>query len=177
MFHQSSPPFMTMRPLCFIERARQASSLLMILLASRVGSFTLNLPHRKGSRLAPLHCYRDSDGRVFASFPTDDEYIGRNRRAFLGTAAAIAAASILATPSEPAKADESLVPVPVDTADEAAKALLLKQRLTERRALMQASRTSSSRQSYLDLSRQRATLYNTTSRAANCAALPNLPCL
>jgi len=47
-------------------------------------------------------------------------------------------------------------------------------RLVERRKLMQASRSSNDRQSYLDLSRQRAALYNTTSRAVSCP--PNIPC-
>ena len=51
----------------------------------------------------------------------------------------------------------------------------LRQRLIERRQLMEASRTSNSRQSYLDLSRQRAALYNTTSKAVSCP--PNIPCL
>ena len=51
----------------------------------------------------------------------------------------------------------------------------LKQRLRERRQLMEASRSSNSRQSYLDLSRQRAALYNTTSKAVSCP--PNIPCL
>jgi len=50
----------------------------------------------------------------------------------------------------------------------------IRQRLLERRKLMQASRSSNDRQSYLDLSRQRAALYNTTSRAVSC--LPNIPC-
>lgn len=49
------------------------------------------------------------------------------------------------------------------------------QRMKERRQLMQASRTSNDRQSYLDLSRQRAKLYNTTSRAVSCP--PNIPCI
>ena len=41
--------------------------------------------------------------------------------------------------------------------------------------MMRASRTSADRQSYLDLSRQRAALYNTTSRAWTCP--PYIPCL
>lgn len=48
------------------------------------------------------------------------------------------------------------------------------ERMKARRQLMEASRTSNSRQSYLDLSRQRAALYNTTSRAVSCP--PNIPC-
>lgn len=50
----------------------------------------------------------------------------------------------------------------------------IRQRLLERRKLMQASRSSNDRQSYLDLSRQRAALYNTTSKAVSCP--PNIPC-
>ena len=48
-------------------------------------------------------------------------------------------------------------------------------RKEERRALVRAGRSTSSRQEILDLSRQRAALYNTTSRAANC--IPGLPCI
>ena len=50
-----------------------------------------------------------------------------------------------------------------------------RRRLSERRALMQQSRTTRSRQEVLDLSRQRASLYNTTSRAVSCVS--ELPCL
>lgn len=50
-----------------------------------------------------------------------------------------------------------------------------KQRMIERRQLMEASRSSNNRQSYLDLSRQRALLYNTTSKAVTCPS--NIPCL
>jgi hypothetical protein len=49
------------------------------------------------------------------------------------------------------------------------------QRLEERHQLMQASRSTSNRQDYLDLSRQRAKLYNTTSKAWSCP--PNIPCI
>ncbi len=41
--------------------------------------------------------------------------------------------------------------------------------------MMRASQTSGDRQIYLDLSRQRAALYNTTSRAWTCP--PLIPCL
>jgi hypothetical protein len=51
---------------------------------------------------------------------------------------------------------------------------LLLQRMKERRQLLEASRSSNSRQSYLDLSRQRAALYNATSKAVSCP--PNVPC-
>jgi hypothetical protein len=51
----------------------------------------------------------------------------------------------------------------------------LRQRLLERRKLMEASRSSNSRQSYLDLSRQRAVLYNTTFQGVTCP--PNIPCI
>jgi hypothetical protein len=59
--------------------------------------------------------------------------------------------------------------------EQEAVAAVIQQRLLERRQLMQASRSSNSRQSYLDLSRQRAALYNTTSQAVSCP--PNIPCL
>ena len=51
----------------------------------------------------------------------------------------------------------------------------IRQRLLERRQLMQASKSTNSRQDYLDLSRQRAALYNTTYRGVTCS--PNIPCL
>jgi hypothetical protein len=50
-----------------------------------------------------------------------------------------------------------------------------KQRMIERRQLMDASRSSNNRQSYLDLSKQRALLYNTTPKAITCPN--NIPCL
>ena len=50
-----------------------------------------------------------------------------------------------------------------------------RKRLEDRRALYQQSRTTNNRQEMFDLSRQRAALYNTTSRASTC--IPGLPCL
>jgi hypothetical protein len=50
-----------------------------------------------------------------------------------------------------------------------------KQRMIERRQLMDASRSSNNRQSYLDLSKQRAFLYNTTPKAITCPT--EIPCL
>ena len=139
-------------------------------------------------------CYRDADGKVSASFPTDDAYMNRNRRAFAGTAVALFAASIIAGPPEPAKAADDDGGSGSGSGSgrgggdggegmlEEDRARMIRQRLQERRALMQVSRTSESRQSYLDLSRQRAKLYNTTSRAADCSAFEGsvflkLPCL
>jgi hypothetical protein len=56
-----------------------------------------------------------------------------------------------------------------DTAAAAATAAAIrKQRMIERRQLMDASRSSNNRQSYLDLSKQRALLYNTTPKAITC---------
>ena len=49
-----------------------------------------------------------------------------------------------------------------------------KQRIADRRALFEQSRTTSDRQKILDLSRQRAALYNTTFQGASC--IPGLPC-
>ena len=50
-----------------------------------------------------------------------------------------------------------------------------KQRIADRRALFEQSRTTSDRQKILDLSRQRAALYNTSFQGASCIA--GLPCL
>lgn len=47
-------------------------------------------------------------------------------------------------------------------------------RIAERRALFEQSRTSGDRQRYLDLSRQRAAMYNTTFRGATC--IKGVPC-
>ena len=49
-----------------------------------------------------------------------------------------------------------------------------KQRIVDRRALFEQSRTTSDRQKILDLSRQRAVMYNTTFQGASC--IPGLPC-
>ena len=72
------------------------------------------------------------------------------------------AASVSATPEE----DEIVA---------AEAAATRKQRMIERRQLMDASRSSNNRQSYLDLSKQRAFLYNTTPKAITCPT--NIPCL
>jgi hypothetical protein len=68
-------------------------------------------------------------------------------------------------------------PMNQETEEEKAKQQeQLRQRMMERRQLMEASRSSNSRQSYLDLSKQRASLvYNTTYRGVTCP--PNIPCL
>ena len=50
-----------------------------------------------------------------------------------------------------------------------------KQAIADRRALFEQSRTTNDRQKILDLSRQRAALYNTTFRGASC--IPGIPCL
>ena len=50
-----------------------------------------------------------------------------------------------------------------------------KQRIADRRKLFEQSRTTSDRQKILDLSRQRAALYNTTFQGASC--IPGIPCL
>lgn len=47
--------------------------------------------------------------------------------------------------------------------------------IAERRAMMMQARTTTKRQDMFDLSRQRATLYNTTYQGASCA--PGVPCL
>ena len=60
--------------------------------------------------------------------------------------------------------------------EEARKREELKARLIERRKLMEASRSSNRRQSYLDLSKQRAQLYNTTYQGLSSCP-NNIPCL
>lgn len=151
---------------------------------------TNSLRSRPSSSIVNM-CYRDADGKVSASFPTDEAYMNRNRRVFVGTAASLFAASVISGPPEPARAadddDGSGSGSGSGHGDgeemlEEDRARMVRQRLQERRALMQVSRTSESRQSYLDLSRQRAKLYNTTSRAADCSAFEGsvflkLPCL
>uniref|UniRef100_A0A7S3LDM3 Uncharacterized protein n=1 Tax=Amphora coffeiformis TaxID=265554 RepID=A0A7S3LDM3_9STRA len=47
--------------------------------------------------------------------------------------------------------------------------------IRERRAMMQQSKTTSSRQDLFDLSKQRAALYNTTYQGTSC--IPGVPCL
>ena len=49
------------------------------------------------------------------------------------------------------------------------------QRIADRRALFEQSRTTRDRQVLFDLSKQRAKLYNTTYQGANC--IPGLPCI
>ena len=73
-----------------------------------------------------------------------------------------------------AEEDESNSTTHVMTEEERERQVLL-QRMQERRQLMEASRSSNSRQSYLDLSHQRASLHNTTFKAVSCP--PNIPCL
>jgi hypothetical protein len=60
------------------------------------------------------------------------------------------------------------------TEEERERQAVLK-RMQERRQLMQVSRSTNSRQSYLELSKQRAAMYNTTYRGVSCP--PNIPCL
>eukprot|EP00966_Prymnesium_polylepis_P239231 5532565-Prymnesium_polylepis.1 len=50
-----------------------------------------------------------------------------------------------------------------------------RQRIADRRKLFEQSRTTGDRQKILDLSRQRAALYNTTFKGASC--IPGVPCL
>ena len=67
----------------------------------------------------------------------------------------------------------TMTPTPTTLTDEEKERI--RQRILERRQLMQASKSTNSRQDYLDLSRQRAALYNTTYRGVTCP--PNIPCL
>ena len=59
-------------------------------------------------------------------------------------------------------------------ADDGACDEACKQRIADRRALFQQSRTTNDRKKILDLSRQRAALYNTTFQRASC--IKGLPC-
>ena len=88
-----------------------------------------------------------------------------DRRAVLtgGTAAVLATAV-----ARPSFAEEPAAAAPA--CDEACRRML-----AERRAVFQQSRTTSDRQVILDLSRQRAKLYNTTFRGASC--IPGIPCI
>ena len=94
------------------------------------------------------------------TFSSDDSQDADASPATTTTTAAAASAS--ATPEE----DEIVA---------AEAAATRKQRMIERRQLMDASRSSNNRQSYLDLSKQRAFLYNTTPKAITCPT--NIPCL
>ena len=69
---------------------------------------------------------------------------------------------------------KSVVPMP-SAASAAECDDACRERIAERRALFEQSRTTSDRQKILDLSRQRAALYNTTFRGASC--IPGVPCL
>ena len=94
------------------------------------------------------------------TFSSDDSQDADASPATTTTTAAAASAS--ATPEE----DEIVA---------AEAAATRKQRMIERRQLMDASRSSNNRQSYLDLSKQRAFLYNTTPKAITCPT--KIPCL
>ena len=65
--------------------------------------------------------------------------------------------------------------VPAAMADDFECDEACKQRIADRRALFEQSRTNRNRQDVLDLSRQRAALYNTTFKGASC--IPGIPCL
>ena len=70
-------------------------------------------------------------------------------------------------------------PAGAEEADDSVEACdaACRQRIADRRALFEQSRTTSDRQKILDLSRQRAAMYNTTFRGADCNAFPGIPCL
>ena len=75
-------------------------------------------------------------------------------------------APVLAT-AEPAAAPAAEQAVACDEA--------CRQRIADRRAIFAQSRTTTSRQNMMDLSKQRAALYNTTYQGASC--IPGIPCL
>lgn len=114
---------------------------------------------------------------LLAPQTTDGWSLPVTRREVFGTMATTTTASMLIGAwGLPVLAEEnaSKNTTHLVTEEEHERQALLR-RMQERRQLMEASRSSNSRQSYLDLSRQRAALYNTTSRAVSCP--PNIPCL
>ena len=96
------------------------------------------------------------------TFSSDDSQDADASPATTTTTTTTTATSASATPEE----DEIVA---------AEAAATRKQRMIERRQLMDASRSSNNRQSYLDLSKQRAFLYNTTPKAITCPT--KIPCL
>ena len=81
----------------------------------------------------------------------------------------VRAAQREAAPTAPRRL-QFVSPASAEGCDEACK-----QRIADRRALFEQSRTTNDRQKILDLSRQRAALYNTTFQGASC--IPGIPCL
>ena len=63
----------------------------------------------------------------------------------------------------------------VETVTEKAEAAARQQRIAASRARMAQARSSTRREDVFELSRQRAALYNTTSRAWSCP--PGMPCI
>ena len=83
----------------------------------------------------------------------------------------LSAAGALCTRRQLISTGVALLPTAARAADDDAA---LKARLAERRQLLELSRSSPDRQRYFDASRQRAALYNATSKAWSCP--PNVPC-
>jgi len=97
---------------------------------------------------------------------------GLLRSATAAAAPALATAEPAAAPAAAAAAEPAaeLAAAPAVACDEACR-----QRIADRRAIFAQSRTTTSRQNMMDLSKQRAALYNTTYQGASC--IPGIPCL
>jgi hypothetical protein len=97
---------------------------------------------------------------------------GLLRSATAAAALALATAEPAAAPAAAAAAEPAaeLAAAPAVACDEACR-----QRIADRRAIFAQSRTTTSRQNMMDLSKQRAALYNTTYQGASC--IPGIPCL
>jgi hypothetical protein len=115
--------------------------------------------------------------RVAQKKATRGNAVGRrrdSRRALLAAAAAGLGLAPAPRPCGPG-GGSALLPAAADEegaggCDDACRA-----RIAERRLLFEQSRTTNDRQKILDLSRQRAALYNTSFRGASC--IPGVPCL
>ena len=76
--------------------------------------------------------------------------------------------------AKPSQQSSPLGIQPAGAADGAACDENCQQRIADRRALFEQSRATSDRRIILDLSRQRAVMYNTTFQGASC--IPGIPC-
>lgn len=84
--------------------------------------------------------------------------------------------ALLSTTSDVTRRSRRFALVPAAWADDTVACdEACKQRIADRRALFEQSRTNRNRQDLLDLSRQRAALYNTTFQGGSC--IPGIPCI
>ncbi|CAB9502784.1 expressed unknown protein [Seminavis robusta] len=133
-----------------------------------------NLPVHKQSTTAKL----ENRGNNY-----EDPSVNRRRvilhKGIQGSAAVLATGLVLVGAPSPCQAQEEISTGSNedDPEEENRKREETLKRLQERRQLMQASRSSNNRQSYLDLSRQRAALYNTTYQGVTCPQNSIIPCI